>query len=400
MALKLTITSAQRAALGAQASILLGVGGGSIGRAHDNDWVLPDPQRYLSAHHARVQFRDGHYYLLDTSSNGVYVNDAGTPIGRRASYALRNGDVLRFGEYRVAVRIDAETAEAAEASSVFALPGTAVSERASLADDIGADLSVRSLLGADRSPSVSSRIGPVDAFGQPALTEDTGLLAFDSGARPAGGRPSPSAIVRRELQTVAESIAGFEAFCRGAGIDAQQLPADAQARLLHLAGLLLREALAGIKGLALTQREIRGDHRLDEVRDDPQHVALQGLPVEELLTRLLVGHGQHELDAVQWLRDTLGGARRHDLAVMRALQAALGDYLIRLDPEALSQPNIPREGARGGSASPPGVPEWTGRFRSITDMPKGKLPLLFTEAFARAFAAEFSQMNPPSRPGG
>ena len=64
-------------------SIVLGVGGGGIGRAHDNDWVLPDPLRYLSAHHARVQFRDGSYFLVDTSTNGVFVNDGTVPIGRR-----------------------------------------------------------------------------------------------------------------------------------------------------------------------------------------------------------------------------------------------------------------------------------------------------------------------------
>src|ERR1700687_2953190 len=59
MALKLTIIDDQRSQSGQGGSIVFGVGGGGIGRAHDNDWVLPDPQRYLSAHHARVQFRDG-----------------------------------------------------------------------------------------------------------------------------------------------------------------------------------------------------------------------------------------------------------------------------------------------------------------------------------------------------
>src|ERR1035438_5648363 len=99
MALKLTILTPQREQLGALSSIVFGVGGGGIGRANDNDWVLPDPQRYLSAHHARIQFRNGVYLLLDTSTNGVYINDAAAPIGRRASHQLRHGDILRFGNY-------------------------------------------------------------------------------------------------------------------------------------------------------------------------------------------------------------------------------------------------------------------------------------------------------------
>src|ERR1700722_9736662 len=108
MALKLTILTEQREQLGALSSIVFGVGGGGIGRASDNDWVLPDPQRYLSAHHARIQFRNGAYLLLDTSTNGVYVNDGTVPIGRRNAYPLRDGDRLRMGDYQLAVSIDTE----------------------------------------------------------------------------------------------------------------------------------------------------------------------------------------------------------------------------------------------------------------------------------------------------
>ena len=86
MALKLTIIERTARAARTRASIVFGVAGGSIGRAHDNDWVLPDPQRYLSAHHARVQFRRRQLiYLLDTSTNGVFVN-GGTRADRPAQH--------------------------------------------------------------------------------------------------------------------------------------------------------------------------------------------------------------------------------------------------------------------------------------------------------------------------
>ena len=54
MALRLEVISNQRQTLGALSSIVLGVSGGSIGRALDNDWALPDPRRYLSGHHAQI----------------------------------------------------------------------------------------------------------------------------------------------------------------------------------------------------------------------------------------------------------------------------------------------------------------------------------------------------------
>src|SRR5215470_13086878 len=98
MALRLRVVSDHRRSLGDRGSIVFGVGGGTIGRSADNDWVLPDPQRYVSAHHARIQFREGHFYLQDVSTNGVYVNDDMEPLAKRGSggYRLANGDVLRM----------------------------------------------------------------------------------------------------------------------------------------------------------------------------------------------------------------------------------------------------------------------------------------------------------------
>ena len=82
MALRLRVVSDHRRSLGDRCNIVFGVGGGTIGRSADNDWVLPDPLRYVSAHHARVSFRQGAYFLEDLSTNGVYVNDDEQPLGQ------------------------------------------------------------------------------------------------------------------------------------------------------------------------------------------------------------------------------------------------------------------------------------------------------------------------------
>ena len=49
MALKLRVISDHYKALGKRSSRLFGVTGGRIGRAADNDWILPDPDRYVLA---------------------------------------------------------------------------------------------------------------------------------------------------------------------------------------------------------------------------------------------------------------------------------------------------------------------------------------------------------------
>ncbi len=82
MALHLKIISRHRQGLGERAAMEFGHNGGTIGRSLESDWVLPDGQRYLSSRHASIDFRSGSYYIVDTSTNGVYVNDAEQPVGR------------------------------------------------------------------------------------------------------------------------------------------------------------------------------------------------------------------------------------------------------------------------------------------------------------------------------
>src|SRR3989440_11962947 len=115
--LRLRIVSDQRRSLAERSSATFSVAGGTIGRSADNDWVLPDPLRYVSAHHARVQFREGHFYVQDVSTNGVYINDDMEPLAKRGSsgYRLADGDMPRMGEYHIVAALEARQAQAAPA---------------------------------------------------------------------------------------------------------------------------------------------------------------------------------------------------------------------------------------------------------------------------------------------
>ena len=106
MALKLRVISDHYKALGKRSSRLFGVTGGRIGRAQDNDWILPDPDRYVSSHHCKVDFRAGQWMLEDTSTNGVFINGSDTPASVDGAYTLQDGDRLRLGDYEMLVSID------------------------------------------------------------------------------------------------------------------------------------------------------------------------------------------------------------------------------------------------------------------------------------------------------
>jgi type VI secretion system FHA domain protein len=107
MAIKLRVISDHYRELGEQRTRVFGVNGGTIGRSSDNDWVLPDPGRLVSGHHCEIEYRSGAFWLRDTSTNGVFVNDAELPVSASGPLPLRDGDRLRIGDYELVVSVDA-----------------------------------------------------------------------------------------------------------------------------------------------------------------------------------------------------------------------------------------------------------------------------------------------------
>src|ERR1700675_5187241 len=123
MALRLRVVSEPSPRLGTLATKVFGVHGGTIGRATDNEWILPDPERYLSGKHARVDFRAGAYILVDTSSNGTYVNGAQVPLGKYHDYLLKDGDYIRLGEFELLISIDQSNDFPPDESAIVAFDG-------------------------------------------------------------------------------------------------------------------------------------------------------------------------------------------------------------------------------------------------------------------------------------
>jgi type VI secretion system FHA domain protein len=398
--LRLRIVSDQRRSLAERSSAVFSVEGGTIGRSADNDWVLPDPLRYISAHHARVLFREGHYYLQDVSTNGVFVNDDMEPLAKRGSsgYRLASGDVLRMGEYHILAAL--EQSEVAEPTGSSAVPTSIHALRTLRAGshDIGAKLNVQELLVPviDMDPVL-----PVNAYGQAVnsgrvrtlLNEQNGAEAESPSLAERMSRLAERVASEQKSSTGVNALAdvhsGLDAFCRGAGIDVEKLPADAQTRMLHLAGRLFREALVGFKDLERTRADTRNRYRIElppPDADDPRP-SLANSMVEDLLVALLVRHESRQLDSVQWLRDGVAEAKVHELAAAQALRSAFVEFLDRLDPAEL-EARFERAARRGKARSADKAQYWelfTTFYRNLIEMPSDHLPHTFVEAFAAAY---------------
>jgi pSer/pThr/pTyr-binding forkhead associated (FHA) protein len=82
----------------------VGPTGGTLGRSRENSIHIRDER--LSRHHARIDYREGGYYLADLgSSNGTFVNRGRLEAPRR----LESGDTVEMGETRLAVTLRPET---------------------------------------------------------------------------------------------------------------------------------------------------------------------------------------------------------------------------------------------------------------------------------------------------
>lgn len=374
--------------------------GGSIGRSADNDWVLPDPQRFVSAHHARIHHRDGLYILEDTSTNGAYINDDALPVSKRGAHVLQNGDIIRFGDYQVVAVIESNPAIAqsveihSSAASVEVI--AAIGQVAQT--DLGASLNLDDLLESDpedpwRPQAPTPR--PTPSMSAPSPAELSAALADSETERRAIARRierlARAAARAQERRTAAsppaipDTNSGLAAFCKGAGVAADHFAPELQGRILHLAGQLVREALVGLKDLERVRSASLEPMQIDlpVERDDPRP-SLARSSVEDLVVQILSQHESRRLDAVQWLREVIGRAREHDRATFDALRTAFLDFVSRLEPAELETRFLRHaRGAAGGSAR-----NWelyTEFFRSIAAATDGQLPRVFLDAFSTAY---------------
>jgi type VI secretion system FHA domain protein len=427
MALRLRVVSEHTTRLGPLGTKIFGVHGGTIGRATDNEWILPDPDRYLSGKHARIDFRAGAYVLVDTSSNGTYVNGAQVPLGRYHDYALKDGDYVRLGEYELLVSIDKSNDFPPEESAIIAYDGQAPSSavKNSTADDLGAELDLSQLLEPSYSnvSTTDSGVRPRDAYGQSLPPVD-----YPAGSAESAGTPwhmmtrplkveTPQQLPATESTPLAPSSSaarspglalydgdfdvGLSSFCRGAGIDPKSVTPEARGAALQLAGQLLREAVLGVMDLNQSRNEFRNKFRIPapaaEASESPLNLS-KG--VDEALVRLLTTVSTRAR-SVEAIRENFRELKAQNAATMAAMRAAFEEFLNRVDPKELEE-RFERAGKRGVFSGQNKAKYWdlyVEMFSGLTQRPADGFPHSFTETFAKAYETKLRALVPPRRTG-
>jgi type VI secretion system protein len=430
MTLRLSVVSEHGIRLGAQSTKVFGVHGGSIGRGTDNEWILPDPERYLSGKHARIDFRAGAYVLVDTSSNGTYVNGAQVPLGKYHDYALKDGDYIRLGEYEFLVSIDKGNDHPPDASAIVAYDGKSPSSavKKSTADDLGADLDLSQLLEPSDQLDVDTGVRPRNSYGQaivperaPAprpsigdeesgtpwhmMTRPLKVNVAASGAAPAVAAPAPTPLAptpRTQTPVLYDGDfdVGLSALCRGAGIDPRNLTTEARGAALQLAGQLLRESVLGLMDLKQSRNEFRNRFRISSPQQDnaPESPLDMTGGVDETLVRLL-NTVSVRASSVNAVRDAFKETKAQNTASLAAMRAAFEEFLGRVDPKELEE-RFERAGKRGVFGTQNKGKYWdlyAEMFPGLAQRPADGFPHVFTEAFAKAYDAKIRTLIPPRR---
>jgi type VI secretion system FHA domain protein len=444
MALRLQIISRHRQSLGERGGMDFGHNGGTIGRSLESDWVLPDGQRYLSSRHASIDFRSGSYYIVDTSTNGVYVNDAEQPVGRGNPQRLFTGDRVRIGEYEMSVEITDEDDTRETLANDAHVDPVARAQRVPPPDPTRADMVAPheiTAVGIEMLISEEAEVGQIQRVNKAnaanlRLADEVAPAKPREAQRPpeapAAERLSPAtppppkriepppvsaaariaqrgppaapaskpAVPSAPAQTAAPAATpSLDAFFRGAGLPAQHLDEGAAEQVLHRLGQVMREVVLGVSENLHLRAEQKNIMRVPPTTIQPQNNNPLKLSagIEEALNNLLFRESAEYLSAVDAVRETFGDIKQHQQHLLAAMRTAVSDYVGRLDPEELeSKINNGRVGLINAANKLKYWDLFKDLYQVVSQHQPGQFPHQFIEELARAYELEESRAAPTS----
>ena len=452
MALRLKIISRHQQSLGERAAMEFGQSGGTIGRSLESDWVLPDGQRFLSSRHASIDFRSGSYYIVDTSTNGVYVNDSDQPVGRGNPQRLFTGDRIRIGEYEMSVEITGdddthgtliEEGHVDPVSKAQRVPppdptrGDLVSPHEITAVGIEMLISDEAETGdfqrmtkanaaslrleddfaqtnpqskpapkpkeSERSPEPPAFELDLDAFDldepptAPVKRPDPPPVSAAARIAPPAPKPEPAAAPAPKPSPVA-SAPPLDAFFRAAGLQPQRLDDKQTEHVLHCLGQIMRELVLGVSENLHVRAEQKNVLGVSTTTTEPHNnnPLKFSATVEEALGNLLLRDSAEYSPAVDAVREAFGDIKQHQQHLLAAMRTALVDYIGRLNPEELEN-KIGRGHSLLGAANK--LKYWDlfkDLFAVVSQCEEGQFPHQFIEEMSRAYELEASQSAPPA----
>ena len=388
MALQLEIVSEHRDIVGDDAVRVFYEEGGTIGRSLQNDWILPDPDRFISGRHATIDFKGGIYYLVDTSSNGVYINGDCEPIGKGNPRRLFDGDTLRLGDFEIRVKIDEGE------SLVMPLDDT----------DVGIPDHSRSLVEEDVLKTGIALLDEEEITGDDEFQSALFGSKVDTGIAEAAkikvatevDKPKPApATPLAEADLVATDL--LDSFLDGLGINRAEFRPDTDlAEMMQNAGEVMREFVEGTTALLASRANLKNAFRLDQTTVLPRHNNPLKLSANtnDSIKQLLVGKEGEYLGPRDAVHEVCRDLLFHQDAFLDAMNAAFTEFADRFEPDELEEDfnrTLNVNFITKLFSKNKYWPLYRDLYPIMTEKGSGRFPQMYAEEFVKAYERQIAE---------
>lgn len=344
MELVFDVVSAQQFVPGLLTTKTFKQAGGVIGRAEDCDWVIPDRKRVLSGRHAEVSYRDGSFYLTDTSSNGVQLKDSGASLRKGQAQRIEHGSVYCLGDFEIRARLIRDPA-LFEGDIGRAQPAGSI-----IPDDAFLDLDPLTAL--EQQERLYAEVDDLSAVLRPqhapAQQRDYAQIDEENLLLPELVMPTPAPQPKPAPEPLRLPPSFWERFAEALGVRLDDLDDEAREALALHAAKLLRQSVGSLQQALRTRSELKNELRLalTTVQSAGNNPLKHSADSTEALNLLLRGQPKAgQLSAEQAISRGFRDLQAHQVALLAASRAALKGMFEQLSPEQLSL-RFEREGRK------------------------------------------------------
>lgn len=333
MELVLDVVGTQQLVPGLQSSKTFKQSGGVIGRAEDCDWVIPDRKRVLSGRHAAISYRDGAFFLTDTSSNGIQLKDSGASLTKGQPQRIEHGSVYCLGDYEIQARL-IQPPSMFEADVGRSQPAGSV-----IPDDAFLDLDP--LIAMDQQERVYAQTDDLDlVMGSPShQAPQRDYARIDMESLPLPELVQPRVVPEPVPTALPEQLpqAFWERFGEALGISLEGMDEVAREALAIDAARLLKQSVASLQQSLRTRSELKNELRLAQttVQSAGNNPLKHSVSSSEALGAMLRGGRPGQLPAEQAINRAFRDIQAHQVALLAASRAAVKATFEQFSPEQL-----------------------------------------------------------------
>ena len=304
--------------------------GGVIGRGEGCDWVIPDRKRQVSKHHATISYRDGMFFLTDTSRNGVQDCRSGALLCKGEATRIDQDGLYRLGDFEIRARL-------VRAPATFgAETGQPRAAGSTIPDDAFLDLDpLRALDHQERMCSAfSPLIAPDPTLADTCSQADYACIDKEHLIVPALVNVSPEP----EPDLAERPSEGFwERLGAVLGMDLEGHDSDAREALALNTARLLKQCVDGLQQSLRTRSELKNELRLalTTVQGPNRNPLKLAVDTDEALDILLQPDKPGQLSAQQSICRAFRDLQAHQVALLAASRAAVRGTLEHLSPQQL-----------------------------------------------------------------